>query len=89
MTEWIYSMALTGATIDTATELFPSESGEPERASSPAAKDMYQLLLSHLPVARTIAAGVDLTTIAADGAGRISVMKRILAVFQTVLLAVF
>ena len=31
---------------------------------------MYQLLLSHLPVARTIVAGVDLTTIAADGANQ-------------------
>ena len=31
---------------------------------------MYQLLLTHLPVARTIVAGVDLTTIAADGANQ-------------------
>ena len=57
-------MALNGANIDTATELFPSEDRR-DRASL----ESYQLLLTHLPVARTIVAGVDLTTIAADGRG--------------------
>ena len=69
-------MALNGANIDTATEFFPSENRRDRESLE--SRYMYQLLLTHLPVARTIVAGVDLTTIAADGAGRISVMKRIL-----------